>query len=71
MSKITEKDVERFRELFTTKHSVFNRDFSTDELRIESGIISIWDLDTRNWFYLLNNLEWTDNSENPDVLKLF
>jgi hypothetical protein len=67
---ITETDIERFKELLTGEHNIFKRLFNTDELRIESGIISIWDLDSKNWFYLKNNFEWTDDSENEDILKL-
>lgn len=64
---IQQTDLKRFRELLDMTHRKNGNDFKTDEIRIEKGLISIWNSDLNEWNYLTKNLEWVDNSEHEDI----
>jgi hypothetical protein len=62
-------DLKRFKELITKSYRKNGETFETDEIRIESGLISIWDLGKEQWYYLNKNLDWVSDSEDEDIFR--
>lgn len=67
---MNQQHIELFKGILNQIHKKGTKEFRTDEIRIYKDCISIWDADSKDWYYLQNDLTWTYDLESENLLRL-